>query len=198
MVILLIKEGEAVNFISILMIGIGLSMDAFAVSLTMGMSTNKENKLKIACKAGLFFGLFQGLMPLIGWLLGIKFTQYIQKIDHWIAFGLLAFIGGKMIIESLKGNEEEDKEVDFSNKRFLILAIATSIDALAVGVSFAFLNVNIVFAAIVIACTTFVFSFAAVYIGRIFGEVLKSKSEIIGGIILVIMGAKILIQHLLG
>ena len=186
------------NFLSILMIGIGLSMDAFAVSLTMGLNTSKENKLKIALKSGLFFGAFQGLMPLTGWLLGIKFTEYIQKIDHWIAFGLLSFIGVKMIIESIKGDEEEEKECDFSNKKFLVLAIATSIDALAVGVSFAFLNVNIVFAAIVIACTTFVFSFAAVYLGRVFGEVLKSKSEVIGGIILVIMGVKILIEHLLG
>lgn len=184
------------NFLSILIIGIGLSMDAFAVSLTMGLNTCKENKLRIALKAGVFFGLFQGLMPLLGWLLGIKFTEYIQRIDHWIAFGLLAFIGGKMIYESIKGEDEEECEVDFSNKKFLILAIATSIDALAVGVSFAFLNVNIIFAAIVIACTTFVFSFIAVNIGGIFGKVLKSKSEIIGGLILVIMGVKILIEHL--
>ena len=184
------------NFLSILMIGIGLSMDAFAVSLTMGLNTTKENKLKIAIKAGIFFGLFQGLMPLIGWLLGVKFTNSIKWIDHWIAFGLLGFIGGKMIYESLTGDEEEENEVDFSNKKFLILAIATSIDALAVGVSFAFLSVNIISSAIIIACTTFVLSFAAVYVGRVFGKVLKSKSELIGGIILVIMGIKILIEHL--
>lgn len=184
------------NFLSILMIGIGLSMDAFAVSLTMGLNTTKENKLKIAIKAGIFFGLFQGLMPLIGWLLGVKFTNSIQWIDHWIAFGLLGFIGGKMIYESLTGDEEEENEVDFSNKKFLILAIATSIDALAVGVSFAFLSVNILSSAIIIACTTFALSFVAVYVGRVFGKVLKSKSELIGGIILVIMGVKILIEHL--
>ena len=169
------------NFISILLIGIGLSMDAFAVSLTMGLNTSKSNRLKIALRAGIFFGLFQGLMPLIGWALGISFTEYIQAIDHWIAFILLGFIGGKMIYESVKGDDEEEREIDFSYKKFLILAIATSIDALAVGVSFAFLNVSIVYAAIIIACTTFVFSFVAVLIGRLFGEVLKSKSEIIGG-----------------
>lgn len=186
------------NLISIVMIAIGLSMDAFAVSLTTGMTTDKSNRLKIAFKAGIFFGGFQGIMPLIGWLLGINFIQYIEKIDHWIAFILLVFIGGKMIIESIRDKGEEEKEIDLSNKKFLILAIATSIDALAVGVSFAFLNVNIIFASLVIACITFIFSFAAVYIGKIFGEVLKSKSEIIGGIILVIMGSKILIEHLMG
>ncbi|SFU70536.1 Putative Mn2+ efflux pump MntP [Clostridium sp. DSM 8431] len=186
------------NFISILMIGIGLSMDAFAVSLTMGLNTSKDNRLKIALRSGLFFGIFQGLMPLIGWALGINFTEYIQAIDHWIAFALLSFIGGKMVYESIKGDEDEEKEMDFSYKRFLILAIATSIDALAVGVSFAFLSVNIFYAAIIIACTTFLLSIIAVYIGRAFGEILKSKSELIGGIILVIMGIKILIEHLSG
>ncbi len=183
------------NILSILMIGIGLSMDAFAVSLTMGLNTTKENKLKIAAKAGLFFGIFQGLMPLIGWLLGVKFTKNIEWIDHWIAFGLLAFIGGKMMYESLTETEEEN-EVDFSNKKFLILAIATSIDALAVGVSFAFLNIDIVSSALLISCTTLVLSFIAVYVGRAFGKLLKSKSELIGGIILVFMGIKILIEHL--
>ncbi|MBE6048138.1 MAG: manganese efflux pump [Clostridium sp.] len=184
------------NFISILMIGIGLAMDAFAVSLTMGLSTTKKNKIKIASKAGIFFGLFQGLMPLTGWLLGIKFTKYIEKIDHWIAFGLLVFIGGKMVYESIKGNDDEEKQIDFSNKRFLVLAIATSIDALAVGVSFAFLSVNILSASIIIACTTFILCIVAVYIGGVLGSVLKSKSEIIGGVILIIMGSKILIEHL--
>lgn len=190
------KEGGVMNFISILMIGIGLAMDAFAVSLTMGLSTTKKNKIKIASKAGIFFGLFQGLMPLTGWLLGIKFTKYIEKIDHWIAFGLLVFIGGKMVYESIKGNDDEEKQIDFSNKRFLVLAIATSIDALAVGVSFAFLSVNILSASIIIACTTFILCIVAVYIGGVFGSVLKSKSEIIGGVILIIMGSKILIEHL--
>jgi len=190
------KEGGVMNFISILMIGIGLAMDAFAVSLTMGLSTTKKNKIKIASKAGIFFGLFQGLMPLTGWLLGIKFTKYIEKIDHWIAFGLLVFIGGKMVYESIKGNDDEEKQIDFSNKRFLVLAIATSIDALAVGVSFAFLSVNILSASIIIACTTFILCIVAVYIGGVLGSVLKSKSEIIGGVILIIMGSKILIEHL--
>lgn len=186
------------SILSIILIAIGLSMDAFAVALTTGMKTNDCNRNKIAIKAAVYFGVFQGIMPLIGWSLGIKFTSYIENIDHWIAFILLSIIGGKMIYEALKSKEEDEKEEEdyTSNKRFLILAIATSIDALAVGVSFAFLNVNIITAVIIIALITFILSLIAVYLGRLLGEVLKSKAELAGGIILVIIGIKILVEHL--
>lgn len=183
------------EFTSILLISIGLAMDAFAVSLTVGIKSNEALRRKIALKAGLFFGIFQGIMPFIGWALGISFTSYIEKIDHWIAFILLGFIGGKMVYESFK--VEEESNIDYnSNKSFLLLAIATSIDALAAGVSFAFLKINIIFVIITIAITTFVLSVAGVYIGRKVGKVLKSKAELVGGILLILMGVKILLEHL--
>ncbi|MGL5152892.1 MAG: manganese efflux pump MntP family protein, partial [Clostridium sp.] len=142
------------------------------------------------------FGLFQGLMPVIGWGLGVNFASYIERIDHWIAFVLLVIIGGKMLIEGL--NEEEDEEVkeDLSNKRFVLLAIATSIDALAVGVSFAFLKVNIIYASMLIAIITGIFSFLGVYIGKVFGKLLNKKAEIFGGAVLILIGVKILLEHL--
>lgn len=184
------------SIISILMIAIGLSMDAFAVSITIGMNSCKRDKFKMSLRAGIFFGVFQGIMPLIGWLIGRNFAEYIQMIDHWIAFGLLLIIGGKMVIEAMN-NEEEEQEKDYSYKRFLVLAIATSIDALAVGISFAFFNVNILIAIAIIGITTLVLSVIAVYIGDILGKVLKSKAEILGGIILIFIGTKILVEHLM-
>ena len=179
------------SIISILMIGLGLAMDALAVSITIGINSNKKSKIKMAFKAALFFGAFQAIMPFIGWAVGRNFTKYIEMMDHWIAFILLAIIGGKMIYEALKG-EESEEEKTYSNKTLLILAIATSIDALAVGISFAFLNVNIF-----IGIVTAVLSFIAVYIGEKLGEMFKSKAEIFGGVVLILIGLKILIEHLL-
>lgn len=184
------------GIISILLIAIGLAMDVTAVSLTIGINSNENNKLSMALKSGLTFGLFQGLMPLIGWLLGIKFTSYIEKVDHWIAFGLLVFIGGKMFVEGIRNDQDEEESKDYSAKRFVLLAIATSIDALAIGVSFAFLNVNILSAVSIIGITTFIFSIIAVYLGQILGSIFKSKAEILGGVILIFMGSKILVDHL--
>lgn len=187
------------SIISIILTAIGLSMDAFAVSLIMGLKASKEERGKIALKAGIYFGGFQALMPLVGWLLGVKFTKYIESIDHWIAFFLLIIIGGKMLVDSLKDEEEAAgvEEIDaHSNRRFLILAVATSIDALAVGISCAFLNINIITVISIIGIITFVFSTIAVYIGKAFGNVLKDKAGIIGGIILILIGFEILIDHL--
>jgi len=184
-----------VSIISIIFTAIGLAMDAFAVSLTIGLETAKEERHKVALKAGIYFGGFQALMPLVGWFLGVKFTKYIENIDHWIAFFLLMIIGGKMLIDSLKGEDDSDIDVH-SNKRFLILAIATSIDALAVGVSCAFLNINITTTISIIGIITFILSIIAVYIGKVFVSVLKDKAGIIGGLILILIGFQILIEHL--
>ena len=185
------------NLISIFLIGLGLAMDAFAVSLTVGMNTSKKEKWKMALKASVFFGGFQGIMPLIGWAIGISFAEYIEKIDHWVAFVLLAVIGGKMIFEAIKEEEKSEKEEkSYSNKRFLILAIATSIDALAVGITFAFLNVNIISSISIIAIITFIICMIGVYLGKVLGKIFGSKAEIVGGAILIIIGIKILIDHL--
>lgn len=181
------------GFIEILLIGVGLSMDAFAVSICKGLSTRKL-ELKHALICGGYFGFFQGLMPLIGYILGVQFKDKIESIDHWIAFILLALIGLNMIKESFE--EDEDCNPDFSFKAMLPLAIATSIDALAVGVTFAFLNVNIGYALLIIAITTFLISMIGVKIGHVFGSKYKSKAEMIGGIILILIGIKILLEHL--
>ena len=135
-------------------------------------------------------------MPLIGWILGNGFSSYIEKFDHWIAFILLAIIGGKMIHEAIHPDEDSDDEVDTGMKRMFILAIATSIDALAVGVSFAFLNVNIISAVLIIGIITLVTSAIGVIIGKIFGDLFSGKAEIIGGVILILIGLKILLEHL--
>lgn len=179
------------------LIGVGLSMDAFAVSVCKGLNMRKVNKLHCFVIA-LFFGGFQALMPLIGWVLGKQFEQYITSIDHWIAFILLAFIGGKMIVEALKEEEEEINKTEsrLDIKELFILAVATSIDALAVGITFAFLNVSILPAITIIGCTTFVLSAIGVFIGNIFGSRYKSKAELVGGAILVLLGLKILLEHL--
>jgi len=185
------------SVISIFLIALGLAMDAFAVSLTVGMSTSRKERWTMALKASVFFGGFQGLMPLIGWAIGISFANYIEKIDHWVAFILLVLIGGKMIFEAIKEDDKSGKEEKgYSNKRFLILAIATSIDALAVGISFAFLNVNIISSVIIIAIVTFILSMIGVYLGKALGKIFGAKAEIIGGAILIIIGIKILIDHL--
>ncbi len=182
------------GFFEVVLIGVGLSMDAFAVSICKGLSTRKLSA-KHALICGLWFGIFQALMPTIGYVLGVQFADKIESIDHWIAFILLALIGLNMIKEALEG-EDEDLEPDFSFKAMLPLAVATSIDALAVGVTFAFLNVNIVSSVLIIGCTTFVISIVGVIIGHIFGTRYKARAEIVGGIILILIGLKILLEHL--
>ncbi len=185
------------GFLELFMIGVGLSMDAFAVSICKGLSVPKL-KLKHALICGLYFGVFQALMPTIGYLLGIQFQSLITSIDHWIAFILLGFIGLNMIKESREKDEEieEANDESFGFKNMVVLAVATSIDALAVGVTFAFLNVNIVPAVTLIGLTTFTLSAIGVKIGNIFGLKYKSKAEMFGGIVLIAMGVKILIEHL--
>ena len=188
-----------VMFFTLLLMGVGLSMDAFAVSICKGLSMRKVNK-KQCLVIGLFFGGFQALMPFIGWVLGSQFEQYITSIDHWIAFILLGFIGGKMVVEAIREKDEAveagkmDPPLDF--KDMFILAIATSIDALAVGITFAFLQVPIVEAVSIIGITTFVISVIGVYVGNFFGNRYKKKAELAGGIILILIGLKILLEHL--
>lgn len=177
-------------------IGVGLSMDAFAVSICKGLSVWKL-RLRHMLLAGLYFGAFQALMPLIGYLLGASFAHVIEAYDHWVAFVLLGLIGGNMIHEALGGEDEEDGCCDdFSFRAMLPLAVATSIDALAVGVSFAFLKITILPAVVLIGITTFCFSAAGVKIGNVFGAKYKSKAELTGGIILILIGTKILLEHL--
>jgi len=182
------------GILGLLVIAVGLSMDAFAVSISKGLSMQKMS-YKNAIIAGCYFGGFQALMPVIGYLLGVQFKEYITKIDHWIAFVLLVFIGVKMIIEARKVSPVPD--ASFNIKNMTMLAVATSIDALAVGVSFAFLKVKIIPAALIIGATTFIFSFFGVKIGHIFGARFESKAGYAGGIILIAMGFKILLEHLL-
>lgn len=181
------------GFIEILLIGVGLAMDAFAVSICKGLST-RQLEFKHALICGGYFGFFQGLMPLIGFILGVQFKDKIESIDHWIAFLLLVLIGLNMIKEAFE--DEENCNPDFSFKAMLPLAIATSIDALAVGVTFAFLNANILYAIVIIAITTMIISMIGVKIGHAFGSRYKSKAEIAGGVILIFMGIKILLEHL--
>ena len=171
-------------------------MDAFAVAICKGLSLKKIN-LANATWVGLWFGVFQALMPLIGYILGTQFSDKIQAVDHWIAFILLGLIGANMLKEALS-KEEEHTDSCLTPKAMLPLAIATSIDALAVGVTFAFLEVRIVPAVSFIGVTTFILSSIGVKIGNIFGVKYKSKAEIVGGVILIVLGIKILIEHLMG
>ena len=180
--------------IELLVLALGLSMDAFAVSICKGLSVPKlQAKHCLIC--GVYFGGFQALMPLIGWALGIRFQSMITNIDHWIAFALLAGIGANMIKESFS-KEEECPDASFGFKTMLTLAVATSIDALAVGVTFAFLDVSIVPAVLLIGATTFVCSAVGVKIGNVFGNRFQSKAEFLGGLVLIAIGLKILIEHL--
>ncbi|AHF06498.1 manganese efflux pump MntP family protein [Desulfitobacterium metallireducens] len=181
------------GFFELLIIAIGLSMDAFAVAICKGLSLRKMS-YKRALTVGLFFGAFQAVMPLIGYLLGTQFKASITSIDHWIAFVLLSIIGINMIRESREGYDEIDDS--FNIKDLTVLSLATSIDALAIGVTFAFLQVNILPAVSVIGITTFLFSFVGVKIGNVFGTKFKSKAEFAGGLILIAMGLKILLDHL--
>ena len=186
------------GFIELFLIGVGLAMDAFAVSICKGLNMRKMN-YRQATVIALFFGGFQAFMPFLGWSLGRHFEHYIVSIDHWIAFILLAIIGGNMIKEAL-GDEEDvecgDCQDKLDLKELLMLAIATSIDALAVGITFAFLRVNILPAISIIGITTFIISFAGVHIGHHFGSKYEKKAELAGGIILICIGLKILLEHL--
>ena len=180
--------------IELIILSIGLGMDAFAVSVCKGLSMKKMNWKK-AIIIGLYFGFFQLIMPVIGYFLSRGFESIVINVDHWIAFILLGVIGGNMIKESLKERSENCNEnVNF--KTMIILAIATSIDALAVGITFAFLNVNLLLAVILIGIITFVLSVIGVKIGNIFGDKYENKAEFAGGIILIFLGIKILLEHL--
>ena len=182
------------SLFELFLIAVGLSMDAFAVSVCKGLSMKKIDKA-YTLLIGLFFGGFQALMPVIGFLLGFKFEKYIVSVDHWIAFLLLGIIGGNMIKEALAGEEEQLND-DFSVRTMLTMAVATSIDALAVGISFAFLQVDIISAAITIGICTCILSIVGIVIGNVFGAKYKSKAELVGGIILILIGLKILLEHL--
>ena len=187
------------GFIELFLIGVGLSMDAFAVSICQGLSMTKI-KWDHALTVGLYFGGFQALMPFTGWMLGSQFAGRIQQYDHWVAFVLLVLIGGNMIREALSGEEDEAEDAaigaGLDHKKLFLMAIATSIDALAVGVTFAFLDTAILPAIGIIGTTTFFISVAGVAVGCWFGARYKKRAEITGGVILVLLGVKILLEHL--
>lgn len=187
------------NLITLFTLAVGLSMDAFAVAICKGLAMKKITVGKAAI-VGLWFGGFQGLMPLVGYFLGVQFEDKITSIDHWIAFVLLGLIGLNMIREALFGEEEGcsscEEDADLSVKSMFVLAVATSIDALAIGVTFAFLKVNIWSAISFIGVITFLFSMVGVKVGNVFGVRYKSKAELAGGVILILLGVKILLEHL--
>lgn len=184
------------GIIEVFLIAVGVSMDAFAVSVAKGISALRFN-WRNALIAGLWFGGFQALMPMIGYLLGTGFASYVTKWDHWIAWGVLMVIGANMLRSSFSG-EEESVSRSFSSRVMFLLAIATSIDALAIGVSFAFLNMSILMPVLIIGFTTFAFSFVGVWMGRLFGLRFKSKAELVGGVVLMTIGCKILWEHTIG
>ena len=186
------------TLLEIFLIGIGLSMDAFAVAICKGLAMPNKVDKKGALLIALYFGVFQAVMPALGWLLGSQFARYVTRLAPWIAFILLAWIGGNMVRESLSKEEREEEETgSVSPKELLVLAVATSIDALAVGVTFSMLElaVSIGAAVALIGCTTFVISLAGVYVGNVFGAKYKSKAEFVGGAILILIGVKILLER---
>jgi putative Mn2+ efflux pump MntP len=184
------------SFLDIILLAIGVSMDAFAVSIAKGLALHRPQPRHYGLVA-LWFGGFQALMPIVGYFLGVHFAPIVENCDHWIAFALLALIGGKMIYDTINGGDDEDTTgIDFRFRTMLILAIATSIDALAIGVSLAFLKVDIWSATASIGVTTALFSAFGLYLGNIFGNRYKHGAELLGGIVLVLIGAKILIEHL--
>lgn len=183
------------GFTELFMIAVGLSMDAFAVSIANGLSKNNMNVFWTIA-TGVCFGLFQGIMPTLGFALGSTFEKYITALDHIIALVLLGYIGGKMLADGLKHDKNEILETaDMKIGELLVQGVATSIDALAVGISFAVLKVNIVTSALFICCTTFLFGIAGVLIGKKFGDKLSNKAQIFGGLILIGIGLKIFISH---
>ncbi len=179
----------------LLILAIGLSMDAFAVSVCKGLSVERVEWKHMAI-AGAWFGGFQALMPLIGYLLGSTFAGYIKNIDHWVAFGLLVLIGANMIREAFGKGQEGEVNCSFGFKTMFLMAVATSIDALAIGVTFAFLHVNVPAAVTFIGITTFILSAIGVKVGSLFGAKFESKAEVAGGTILILLGIKILLDHL--
>lgn len=190
------------GIVEIFLIGVGLSMDAFAVAVCKGLGMKQVN-WRHAFVIALFFGVFQGGMPVIGWALGTQFADFITPIDHWIAFGLLVFIGGKMLWDAFNGEGDEcdscascGAEPQLDLKELVMLAIATSIDALAVGITFAFLGMSIWVAVVVIGVTTFVLSFIGVAVGNQFGSRFEKPATIAGGVVLILIGLKILLEHL--
>lgn len=190
------NRGGFMELCEIALTGLSLAMDAFAVSMCKGVEM-KKFILKYAIVIALFFGIFQAAMPLIGWAVASTFEEYITAYDHWIAFGLLLLLGGKMIWDSFKKEEkEEQKPLNIGFKTLLLMALATSIDALAVGVTFAFLQVNVWLAVALIGCITFVLSLIGVAIGVKLGDKFEKKAEFVGGLILVLIGVKILLEHL--
>lgn len=182
------------SIVELLLLALGLAMDAFAVAVCKGMAKRKFKVLD-GIVVGLWFGAFQAVMPLIGYFAASLFSEFIQKFDHWVAFILLAFIGGKMIYEGCR-KEQTCPNGSLSPRYMIVLALATSIDALAVGVTFAFLSVNVYAAVGIIGGVTLLLSFLGVMIGAFFGSKLKNKAEISGGVILILMGVKILVEHL--
>jgi putative Mn2+ efflux pump MntP len=183
------------SLIELFVLAIGLSMDAFAVSVCKGLALGKIRP-KHMLIAGAWFGGFQALMPLMGWFLGSRFEQYIRAFDHWVAFVLLGAIGANMLREALGKGEEDETDASLGFKTMLLMAVATSIDALAVGITFAFLQVRIVPAVLFIGVTTFLLSALGVKVGSIFGEKYKKGAEAAGGVILILLGIKILLEHL--
>ncbi|HSQ87877.1 manganese efflux pump MntP family protein [Romboutsia sp.] len=181
------------GIVSIFLTAFALSMDAFAVSVTKGITLKKIN-YSIAAKIAFFFGIFQGVMPLIGWSLGIRFESYIKSFDHWVALFLLSFIGIKMIFDAREDDDNNSSSM-LDNKELIVLSIATSIDALAVGVSFAFLSINIIPICLAIGIITFLMCFMGVLIGKKIGNVFKSYAQMIGGLILILIGINILNEH---
>ncbi len=191
------------GFVELFLIGVGLSMDACAVAICKGLAMRKVN-YRHALVIALFFGGFQALMPLVGWALGTQFQQFIAPVDHWIAFVLLAFLGGKMLWEAFHDDDgPEGAETGAAGasekldlRELVLMAVATSIDALAVGITFAFLQVDIVPAVALIGATTFVLSFAGVVVGNQFGARFEKPATVVGGVVLVLIGVKILLEHL--
>ena len=182
------------SILELIIIGFGLAMDAFAVSMGKGLTLNRVEP-RHALKAGVWFGGFQALMPIIGYLLGQSFSSIVVSIDHWIAFGLLVLIGLNMIREAIWG-EEESQDSNFGVRHMFIMAVATSIDALAVGITMAFLGINIWLAATIIGVITFLLSASGIYLGRTVGGKLGDKAGILGGVVLIAIGIKILVEHL--
>ena len=192
------SEEVTMGLLELFLLAIGLSMDAFAVAICKGLAMPDKVDRKGALLIALYFGVFQAVMPALGWLLGSQFARYVTQMAPWIAFVLLAWIGGSMIRESLSKEEKEEAEMGaVSHKELLVLAVATSIDALAVGVTFSMLElaVSIGAAVALIGCTTFVISLGGVYVGNVFGARYKGKAEFVGGAILILIGVKILLEH---
>jgi putative Mn2+ efflux pump MntP len=182
--------------LELLILAVALSMDAFAVSLGLGAKQLTVDNRELAVKVGLFFGFFQGFMPLIGYLAGVGLSSFIASVDHWVAFVLLALIGSKMVYESFGEPVEEELSI-ITNKVLFILAVATSIDAMAAGFTLTLMEPAIIMSIVMIALTTFVFSYAGVLLGAHGGAFLESKAELLGGIVLIGIGSKILIEHTL-